>query len=99
MRAGHLIRTTLVLVAVATAVTACGRRPSQLETPYEASKRLRKEAEQNKEPVPPARPRPETDKPFIAVSMWSITAACSRRGLKRITSASFTTRTLWPGGQ
>lgn len=65
MRAGHLIRTTLVLVAVATAITACGRRPSQLETPYEASERLRKEAEQNKEPVPPARPRPETDKPFI----------------------------------
>ena len=65
MRAGHLIRTTLLLAAIAMAVTACGRRPSQLETPYEASERARKEAEQNKEALPPQREKPANDKPFI----------------------------------
>ena len=65
MRAGNLIRTTLLLAAVAAAVTACGRRPSELETQFEASERARKEAEQNNEPLPPARSRPDNDKPFI----------------------------------
>lgn len=65
MRAGHLIRTTLLLLAVATAFTACGRRPGQLDTPYEASVQARKDAEKNNEPVPPAPARPEEDKRFI----------------------------------
>lgn len=69
MRAVHLIRTTLLLAAIATAVTACGRRPAQLDTPYEASERARKEAEQNKEALPPQREKPTNDKPFILDSL------------------------------
>ena len=37
--------------------------------------------------------------PFIAVNMWFSTFACACSGLKRMTSASFSTRTLCPGGQ
>lgn len=69
MHAGHRIRTILLLLAVATAVTACGRRPSSLDTPYEASERARQEAERNDEPVPPAREKPVEDRPFILDSL------------------------------
>ena len=37
--------------------------------------------------------------PFMARSMWSMTSQCSFCGLNRMTSASLTTRTVWPGGQ
>ena len=33
------------------------------------------------------------------VRMWSMTGVCSAWGLNRISSASRSTRTLWPGGQ
>jgi len=65
MRAGHLIRTTLLLSAVATTLTACGRRPGTLDTPYEAAVEARKEAERNNEPLPPEPTKPEEDKRFI----------------------------------
>ena len=42
---------------------------------------------------------PGPPQPCIAFSMWFITWVCSFSGLKRITSASLATRTLWPGGQ
>jgi len=65
MRAGHFIRTTLLLAAVAVAVTACGRRPGTLDTPYEAAVEARREAERNDQPVPPEPTPPVRDKPFI----------------------------------
>ena len=65
MRAGHLIRTTLLLAAVAATVTACGRRPGTLDTPYEAAVEARREAERNDQPVPAEPTPPVRDKPFI----------------------------------
>ena len=65
MRAGHLIRTTLLLVALATVVTACGRRPGSLDTPYEAAVEARKEAERNDEPLPPEPEPPVRNRRFI----------------------------------
>lgn len=65
MHAGHLIRTTLLLAAIATAITACGRRPTTLDTPYAASERAREEAKRDKQPLPPAREKPAGDRPFI----------------------------------
>ena len=69
MRAGHLIRTTLLLAAIAAAITACGRRPTTLDTPHAASERERREAEQDNRPVPPARDKPAEDRPFILDSL------------------------------
>ena len=65
MRAAHLTRTTLLLVAVATALTACGRRPGSLDTPYDAAVEARREAERNDQPMPPEPTPPERDKRFI----------------------------------
>lgn len=65
MRAGHIIRTTLLLAAIATVATACGRRPGSLDTPYEAAQKARAEAERNNEPLPPEPTAPVHDKPFI----------------------------------
>ena len=65
MRAGHLIRTTLLLAVVATAVTACGRRPGSLDTPYDAAVEARREAERNDQPLPPEPTPPERDRRFI----------------------------------
>ncbi len=42
---------------------------------------------------------PHPCQPPILAIMWSSTAVCSTCGLKRMTSASSVTRTLWPGGQ
>ena len=64
MHAGTLIRTTLLVVALATAVTACGRRAA-LDTPYEAAREARREAQRNNEPVPPEPQPPVEDRPFI----------------------------------
>ncbi|MFC5385671.1 lipoprotein [Aquamicrobium segne] len=55
---------TLTLIAATLAVSACGRK-SALDTPYEAAVEARKEAERNKEPLPPEPEKPDTDKPFI----------------------------------
>ncbi|MEO3389301.1 hypothetical protein [Mesorhizobium sp. CAU 1741] len=65
MRAAHLIRTILLLLAVATAMTACGRRPGTLSTPYEAALEARDDAEDNGEALPPEPLPPVEDKPFI----------------------------------
>lgn len=65
MRAGHLIRTTLLLAAIAAAATACGRRPGTLDTPYEAAQEARREAERNDQPLPPQPEPPAEDRPFI----------------------------------
>ncbi|MDH4991886.1 lipoprotein [Aquamicrobium lusatiense] len=66
MTAGRLV-TMLALVAAMATVSACGRK-SGLDTPYEAAVEARKEAQRNKEPLPPEpqKPqKPDNDKPFI----------------------------------
>ncbi len=65
MRAGHTIRTILLIGAVAVAFTACGRRPGTLDTPYEAEMEAREQAEEDGRPVPPAPEKPVEDRPFI----------------------------------
>ena len=65
MSAGNLIRTILLLAAVTTVVTACGRRPATLDTPYDAAVEARREAQRNNEPMPPEPTRPEPDRKFI----------------------------------
>lgn len=69
MRAGNFIKTTLLLAALAATVTACGRRPGPLDTPYEAGIEARREAERNSEPLPPAPEKPVEDKRFILDSL------------------------------
>ncbi|THF57571.1 hypothetical protein [Ollibium composti] len=64
MTAGRIF-TALALVATMALVSACGRRPGQLDTPYEATVQARKDAEKAKKPLPPEPAQPETDKPFI----------------------------------
>jgi len=58
----------VVAVALAISVLAiasgCGRK-SGLDTPYEAAVQARKEAERNKEPLPPEPEKPVEDKPFL----------------------------------
>jgi hypothetical protein len=55
-----------LLGAIAVLATACGRRPSDLETPYEAAVEARKEAQdQKKTPLPPEPRKPEKDKRFF----------------------------------
>ncbi|MCG8272202.1 lipoprotein [Aquamicrobium sp. NLF2-7] len=63
MTAGRLV-TMLALVAAMATVSACGRK-SGLDTPYEAAVEARKEAQRNKEPLPPEPQKPDNDKPFI----------------------------------
>lgn len=65
MRVGTLIRTTLVVAALSAALTACGRRPGTLDTPYEAAVEARREAQRNDEPAPPEPAPPVEDRPFI----------------------------------
>lgn len=69
MRARNILRTTLLLAAIATVVTACGRRPGTLDTPYEAAIEARREAERNNEPLPPEPEAPVQDKRFILDSL------------------------------
>lgn len=64
MRARTLIRTTLLVAALAVAATGCGRRAG-LDTPYEAAREARREASRNNEPVPPQPEPPVEDRPFI----------------------------------
>lgn len=63
MTAGRLV-TMLALVAAMATVSACGRKAG-LDTPYEAAVEARKEAQRNKEPLPPEPQKPDNDKPFI----------------------------------
>ncbi len=63
MTAGRLV-TMLALVAAMATVSACGRK-SGLDTPYEAAVEARKEAQRNKQPLPPEPKKPDSDKPFI----------------------------------
>ena len=62
-------RLTALLVlfgAIAAFATGCGRRPSDLETPYDAAVEARKEAQdQKKTPLPPEPQKPEKDKRFF----------------------------------
>jgi predicted small lipoprotein YifL len=61
---GSRLLTTLVLLAAIGAVSACGRK-APLDSPYEAAVQARKDAEKNKEPLPPEPVKPVVDKPFI----------------------------------
>ncbi|PSJ59442.1 hypothetical protein [Pseudaminobacter soli (ex Li et al. 2025)] len=61
---GSRLFTTLVLLAVVAAASACGRKTG-LDTPYEAAVQARKEAEKANQPVPPEPAPPVADKPFI----------------------------------
>ncbi|MBE0692147.1 MAG: hypothetical protein IH590_03455 [Aquamicrobium sp.] len=65
MRAGHTIRTILLIAAAAAALTACGRRPGTLASPYEAAVEAREEAERNNQPLPPEPEKPQEDRRFI----------------------------------
>lgn len=55
---------SLVMIAALGVVAGCGRK-APLDTPYQASIDARKEAERNKEPLPPEAPKPVEDRPFI----------------------------------
>ena len=60
-------RTATLAIAMAAAlatVAGCGRK-AQLDTPYQAAVDARKDAERNKEPLPPEPEKPVADKPFI----------------------------------
>ena len=61
---GSRVFTGLILVATLAAVSACGRK-ADLDTPYQAAIDARKEAERNKQPLPPKPAKPVEDKPFI----------------------------------
>ncbi|MGD9914660.1 MAG: lipoprotein [Rhizobiaceae bacterium] len=55
---------TALVLAAAVVLVGCGRR-GPLDTPYQAKVDARKEAERNKEPLPPEPTPPVADKPFI----------------------------------
>ena len=65
MNATTFIRTIMLIAAVGVAVTACGRRPGTLDSPYEAAIEARKQAERDDQPLPPAPKKPEEDRRFI----------------------------------
>ena len=65
MSVASIARTSLLIAALAVAVTACGRRPGTLDTPYAAAVEARKEAERNDQPLPPAPEKPVEDRRFI----------------------------------
>ncbi len=54
----------VLLLASLVAVAGCGRKAG-LDTPFEAAVNARKDAERNKEPVPPEPTPPVEDKPFV----------------------------------
>lgn len=62
-----LPRSLIAFVCLAAMLVAagCGRRPSDLLTPYEAQLEAQREAEKAGQPVPPAPEKPVTDKRFI----------------------------------
>lgn len=63
MSGGRLFA-SLVLIGLVMAVSGCGRKAA-LDTPYQASIDARKDAERNKQPLPPEQPKPVEDRPFI----------------------------------
>ena len=65
MHAGPLIKTIVLAAALGAAVSACGRRPGTLDSPYEAAVEARKQAERDKQPLPPEPTKPEEDRRFI----------------------------------
>ena len=69
MRAATTVRTILLIAAVAATLSACGRRPTTLMTPYEAAIEARKEAEKNDEALPPVPEKPAEDRRFILDSL------------------------------
>lgn len=69
MNVASLARTTLLIAAIAVAITACGRRPGTLSTPYEAGIAARKEAQRNDQPLPPAPEKPVEDRKFFLDSL------------------------------
>lgn len=54
----------VLLLASLVAAAGCGRKAG-LDTPFEAAVNARKDAERNKEPVPPEPTPPVEDKPFV----------------------------------
>jgi predicted small lipoprotein YifL len=57
--------TTILAVAAALGLVAgCGRKGS-LDTPYAAGIEARKEAQRNKEPLPPEPTPPQPDRKFV----------------------------------
>lgn len=54
----------IAMTASLAIVAGCGRK-APLDTPYQAAVDARKEAERNKEPLPPEPEKPVVDKPFI----------------------------------
>ncbi len=65
MSRGRLATSVIILLAVGMAVSACGRRPSALMTPYEAAVEERRQAERDDQPLPPPPTPPQRDRPFI----------------------------------
>jgi hypothetical protein len=66
MNRRRLMASFALLGAAALLETACGRRPTELDTPYAASMDARKEAQdQKKTPLPPEPKKPEKDKRFF----------------------------------
>lgn len=54
----------IAMAATLATVAGCGRK-APLDTPYQAAVDARKEAERNKEPLPPEPEKPVADKRFI----------------------------------
>jgi hypothetical protein len=66
MNRRRLMASFALFGATALLATACGRRPTELDTPYEAAVDARKEAkDQKKVPLPPEPKKPEKDKRFF----------------------------------
>jgi predicted small lipoprotein YifL len=63
MRVRRLFAMALALSVLAV-VAGCGRK-SGLDTPYAAAMQARKDAQRNKEPLPPEPTPPDPDRPFI----------------------------------
>jgi len=66
MRARTFAKSLLVVTAVAVVVSACGRKPAELYTPYEAAVDERRQMEREGiEPLPPEPQPPVRERPFI----------------------------------
>ena len=65
------IRVVVIVALMAGArhgLSGCGRK-SGLDSPYEAALQARKDAEENKEPLPPEPTKPDDDRPFVLDSL------------------------------
>ncbi|MDN5926606.1 MAG: hypothetical protein L0I29_05985 [Hyphomicrobiales bacterium] len=66
MNRRRLMASFALLGATTLLATACGRRPTELDTPYQAAVDARKEAQDQKTtPLPPEPKKPETDRRFF----------------------------------